>query len=218
VSAYIVVKQPSTNSIHLLSDGLASGKGIALQHPKTFPIPHLNAVVGIRGGLCHFGLLSALALAATTFDGLAAQLETIARGFAEHAEPAFPAIHPRGFEVVLAGLSESLGLTAYLVSVHGPAAPYTLHSLPNPVTAVPGTCGAQEAVEAVLGDPNRCDIRAVGHAAMGEIRQRALAIKPEWGEWVGGHTMLTSLVVDTDGPYIVSEILGTWPMPAAAAA
>lgn len=216
MSAFIVIRQ--SNAISLISDGLVSGTSVSAVHPKAFSLPHLNALVGIRGGLGHFGLLSSLAMAAPTFDGLAGQLETIARGFAEHAEPVFPAIHPRGFEVVLAGLSEEHGPAAYFVSHKAPGVPYELWALSNAVTALPGTGGAQEAVEAIIGDAERCDVRAVGHAAMGEIKKRAAAIEPDMPEWVGGFTQLTSLVVDANGPYIVSEVLGRWPMPTAQAA
>jgi hypothetical protein len=54
---------------------------------------------------------------------------------------------------------------------------------------------------------------------MEALRSRAEAIKPEWGgDWIGGFTQLTTLSIASGKPVISTQILGTWPMPTAAAA
>lgn len=215
MTAIIVVRQ--TDALHLLSDGLASGP-VHLQHPKVFPLPHLNAMVGIRGGIGHFSLISSLSAAAPTFDGVAAQLETLTRGFAKFCEPMLRATHPdhpAGCEVVFAGLSEARGLVAYFLAGKPPVGdPYELWELPGSVTAIPGEQGVQEEIERLLGKPDGCDIRSAAHGALDVAMSRMNSVLPR--PQIGGFSQLTSLIVRGGRTRIETEVLGRWPLPEAA--
>lgn len=203
MTGHIVILQPA--AVHVISDGLAAGQGRQTGCAKAFPLPHLNAIVGIRGHVPHFNVISLIAATATTFDGAADNLESIARGFAEDAARFMPACPDADFDVILAGFSETRGIEANYVGGRPPTGePYERWRLSGPVTALPGERGAQEAVESIVADPNTFDVHNRGHAAMNAIRRR-------YPEIVGNFTQSTSLIVDQDGPYIISEIVGRWP-------
>jgi hypothetical protein len=128
-----------------------------------FPVPHVNALIAVRGGFGHFNILHSLAVAGPAFDDVVRQLEPVAKGFAQLGEPLLPAGHTRGFDIVLAGLSEAWGFKAYFVGTSFPLGePFEIWELPNAVTALPGTEGGQEAVEAIIGDPELCDVQLWG--------------------------------------------------------
>ena len=82
--------------------------------------------------------------------------------------------------------------------------------------ALPGIGGIQERVEVLVGDVERCDVRAVGHQIVGLQRD---VVNPMFARPIIGAFSQLSTVADIDGRIVTSsEILGTWPLPAAAAA
>lgn len=214
MTAIIVIRQK--DALHLVSDGLASGP-VYLQHPKVFALPHLNAMIGIRGGVGHFSLISSLSAAAPTFDGVAGQLETLTRGFANVCEPLLRASdpdHPIGFELVFAGLSETRGLVVYFLTGKPQVGEsYEIWELPWRITAIPGEQGIQEEIEDLVGNPDACDVRSVAHSVVDAARHRMNPALPQ--PQIGAFSQLTTLKVQEGTAVITTEILGRWPMPTA---
>lgn len=216
MTAIVTIKQAA--AIHVLTDGLAAGAGGYWRLPKAFPVPHVG-IVAIRGTAgAAAALVSRIWQGCPDFDHLVVSLPEIARQFATESPGLCRADRRdlrQGFEIVAVGLSPRHGLQTVHMSWHADAGcpwvqPFEVVELPA-VVALPGDAGVQEAIEAIVGDVETCDVRAVGHQIIG-LQMDALNPQLE-APIIGGHSMLCSLSVTPGGPRITSEILGTWPLP-----
>lgn len=215
---------PQTNAIHFISDGLGAGDGQYVLHNKVSALAHCDAIVGIRGTIgaaAYFVPL--LGSRANDFDELLARLPDVAREFVETnphlCRPARADLR-EGMEILVAGYSECSGLRAVYMPTHlDPVQPqyepFTLYEIDD-VVAAPGSNGAFDRIRELVGDREACDVRAIGHDVVGIQRE---CINPLFaGPIVGGFSSLTTLSIASGRPVISTEILGRWPMPAAAAA
>ena len=211
-------------SISVLTDGLAAGADIYMRQSKATVVAHLNAVIAVRGTVGATTLVSWLSAYCSDFDDLIVRLPILARLFAESQQSLWDSPSRgdlrEGFEVVVAGISPTYGPQAVYLSSHPEPAcpwiqPFDVGELPA-VAALPGNGGIQERVEALVGDPERCDVRAIGHEIVSVQRD---VINPMFSRPIIGAFSQLSTVANINGRIVTSsEILGTWPMPAAQAA
>lgn len=112
-----------SNSVHILTDGTVfhpDGKLIMIG-PKAVCLPHLNCAIAFRGAAGAKMMLSeVIAFGAPTFDGLRQTIAELLKSQAEQFSEAFQlCTSGPEFEVVVAGISETAGPTAYIVNSHG---------------------------------------------------------------------------------------------------
>jgi hypothetical protein len=110
------------NSVSLLTDALAyhpNGE-IVMIGPKVVPLPHLNCAVAMRGPAAMRPIFAELiGNGASSFDGLRDIIVDLLRAGAENYASVFEDCRAGPeFEVVVAGISETTGPTAYLMASH----------------------------------------------------------------------------------------------------
>jgi hypothetical protein len=121
LTAIIVIRQSA--SVHVLADGAVYGPPGFSSHPTTklWPLPHLSAVVAIRGPQLLAPVIAAiLGSAGRTFDELVqtgpgavkAQMGEFRRLLQQHPDPDM-------FDIVIAGISDTTGPSGHLIYSHG---------------------------------------------------------------------------------------------------
>jgi hypothetical protein len=135
VTAINIIRQ--SKSVHLIADGANYGPaGEVSPSAKLWPLPHLSAVVALRGRLL-LGPLVAYALGgvAESYDGLKLVIVDALRG----CVPQYLGMlglppEPEAFDLVVAGFSESGGPDSFIVcgdDRHPAVPPWTVTALPT---------------------------------------------------------------------------------------
>ena len=211
MSAVVVIRQ--ADRVHMITDGagLHEGKLIA-RVVKSLPIPHLNLVVGTRGkGLVSSVALMALSEAGATYDEAKRNAGDVIRRYAS-----IPGMPTDGFEVYVAGISESTGPDAWGLSTNEKSfdsAPFEVVDIPR-LAIAPDVSPTRIELLRDLQGPNALDY--VGEL-MDDLRttQAPLASRPgalgmrytERGYTVGCFAQLTTVTVEG----ISSRIIRRWP-------
>ena len=81
MTAIAIIRQAS--AIHVLTDGLAVGADIFMRQSKATVVPHLDAVIAMRGTVGATTLVSWLSAYSSDFDDMVVRLPILARLFAE---------------------------------------------------------------------------------------------------------------------------------------
>ncbi|MGY3610452.1 MULTISPECIES: hypothetical protein [unclassified Bradyrhizobium] len=181
------------------TDGTLAGIG-----PKVRPLPHTNAAMAMRGAYLGFAPIAEELSFARSFDALKRAIVPTLQACAEHYGHLLNqcAAGP-DFEIVVAGVSETAGPNAYIVSSHDRySEPWTILDLEG-LSVTP----ANEAVHRIIGEiangraADDLDPIVDGLAVL--EAQRA----GDAGAFVGGFAQLTTVTVDS----VTSRILRRWP-------
>lgn len=108
------------DAVHVLTDGHGQSSDLAgpITIAKVFPLPHLNAVVAIRGPALGLGLVASTLGTARSYDDLKRSAHTLVRSvWIVHKE--LLARNPwTDFDLVIAGWSETTGPDSYMIINH----------------------------------------------------------------------------------------------------
>lgn len=194
-----------SKAVHLISDGASYDEHQRPTSfgPKVFPLPHINAAIGIRGPTIALPLIAHLVgHAATSYNELKANIVAVLKRSASLCDTILGRCSAP-FEVAIAGMSEGKGPDAYVVC-----------SRDWSVTDVPEIGFMPELPETVayfarlLGKVTSTDdlVAAAFGIEVLEIQRKA-RMGPHLTCHVGGFAQLTS--VDATG--IQTRILRRWP-------
>jgi hypothetical protein len=107
------------DSVHLISDGASydAKQRLVSIGPKVFPLPHINAAIGIRGPTIALPLLAHLiGHAATSYDALKINIvEILSNAYANTRVVLEKGVTGSALNVVIGGFSETVGADAYVV-------------------------------------------------------------------------------------------------------
>ncbi|MFK8250662.1 hypothetical protein [Ancylobacter terrae] len=204
MTAVIVIRQ--SRRIHLITDGLLDTPVGPKVAAKAFMLPHLPALVALRGPAFVTAFLPFLS-AAPTLDDIAIGLPGLLREFRSGFASIFSKTDPLGAEmdIIIAGPSAKHGpvtMFATTSETHG-APTYATHYVSSPVVALPGDHGAQEAIAEMVGDPDACDLRAVA----GSLMRRQAEVT---GARIGGFVQLST--VELGNSSMRTEVVERWEM------
>lgn len=192
------------HTVHMLTDGSGyEGNQQSFSLAKAFPQPHLSAVIAVSGAIAHGPLLATgLGMAATSYDDLKAIAVRAVQEMVEFYTPVFQRIEDPRFVIVVAGISESSGPDAYVIT-NDPrvAEPWTTQQIGG-CTMIPADAATQAVFHAAFGsiedseelDPERDGIR------MMEIQRR----NPAFG--IGAFAQLTTVTLDG----ITTRVIHRW--------
>jgi hypothetical protein len=118
MTAHIVLRH--ADAVHVLSDGLVMGPGGGIHGrlAKVWPMPHLNAVLTLRGYPLLLTVFAAgLARDASCFDDLDALAPKNAKSLFDEFGPVVPSV-ASDFDLIIAGISEERGPYSFIVVNH----------------------------------------------------------------------------------------------------
>jgi hypothetical protein len=202
LTAINVLKQK--DAVHLVSDGAAydAKKRLVSVGPKVFPLPHLNAAIGVRGPtvalpiLVHF-----IGHGATSYDGLKRNIVGILKQAQANARTVLgQSVAGAAFEVAIGGISETRGPDAYVVACNDQGVVSPLTQI-NELGFMPSTPG----VDAFIRTQNGKTIDAADFGLNVIELQRAAKFDGVCG--VGGFAQITT--VRRTG--IETKLLHRWP-------
>lgn len=195
-----------SDRVHLYTDGAIyqSDGELAGIGPKVRMMPHINAAMAMRGAFLGLAPIAEELSAAPSFDALRAGIIdclkkcAVAYGHLLDQCSAGP-----DFEVVIAGMSETGGPSAYLVASHSRYGdPWSIVDLTG-LSVTPASDAVHQSVFDIAAgrDADHLDPIVDGLAIM--ETQRA----ERSGAYVGGFAQLTT--IDADGVH--SRIIHRWP-------
>lgn len=211
MSAIITLVQ--SDRVHLLTDGAAYQPDGTVTHftQKVRSVPHLQLAFAMRGAAIGFGpIAEEIQAAATSFDWLRSVIVPLLKTCSESYVHLLQQCEAgTDFEIVVAGMSETAGPSAYLVASHSRyGEPWMVHDLPG-LTALPCDEEILRGIQAVVlpgASPDDLDPAREGLTIM-EIQRK----KPNLdnGDYcvVAGFAQLSS--VSAEG--ISSRIIHRWP-------
>jgi hypothetical protein len=129
VTALNIIKQK--DAVHLVSDGAAydAKQRLVSIGPKVWPLPHINAAIGVRGPTIALPLLAHfVGHAVTSYDALKINIAAVLRNaFANTHGVLGQSAAGAAFEIAIGGISETVGADAYVVacSADGVVSPLT---------------------------------------------------------------------------------------------
>lgn len=203
-----------SNAVHLLTDaaiyqpdGMLSGLT-----QKVRSMPHLNCAAAMRGGYLGLApIMEEISAAGTSFDSLKANMPALLRGCAAQYLHLLDrcAAGPE-FEVVIAGISETDGPSAYVVPSHDRyGEPWTVTDLAG-LVALPCDEHLLAEVQRIADGRSADDLDPIKDGLAIFDAQRA---HPHLSNgdvcFVGGYAQLTTVTADG----IASRIIRRWPDP-----
>jgi hypothetical protein len=203
LSSFVTILQK--NAAHILTDGSiyeADGTLVGIG-PKVRLLPHLNAAMALRGPHVLLAPIAEGLSAATSFDVLKEGIVSTLQAYVEHCPQLFQLCEAgREFEVVVAGISETAGPSAYLVASHDRyGEPWTVIELTG-LSLTPSNDAVLGGVaETAAGrDADDLDPEVDGLAIL-QAQRSAYA-----GAFVGGFAQLTTI----DGAGVHSRVIHRW--------
>jgi len=172
--------------------------------PKVRMMPHINAAMAMRGAFLGLAPIAEELSAAPSFDALRAGIiDCLKKCAASYAHLLDQCSAGPDFEVVIAGISETTGPSAYLVASHSRYGdPWSIVDLSG-LSLTPASDVVHQSVFAIADgrDADQLDPVADGLAIM-EVQRAERS-----GAYVGGFAQLTT--IDADGVH--SRIIHRWP-------
>jgi hypothetical protein len=209
VTAINVIRQ--SHSVHVITDGASYGPPGQHLHPstKTWPLPHLNAVIAGRGSkLLPLLLADAFGSSATTYDDLKAIVVDVLKAQWPQISDMLRAqgAPDLAFDLIVAGISERSGPDAYFLCNHdghksAQLKPWTVTELPA-LIVVPLDDEGQEKLDLICAGrgTDELDPAADGVRIL-EIQREMNLTSP-----IGGFAQLTSVAAGS----ISTRIICRW--------
>jgi hypothetical protein len=181
------------------TDGTIAGIG-----PKTRLLPHINAAMAMRGAYLGLAPIAEELSAAPSFDDLKARIVPTLQACAEaYAHLLNQCEAGPDFEIVVAGISETAGPSAYIVASHDRyGEPWTILDLEG-LSVTPSNEAVQRRIVEIAEGRAADELDPVVDGLAILEAQRAL----DAGAIVGGFAQFST--IDSEG--VRSQILRRWP-------
>ncbi|WP_027556196.1 hypothetical protein [Bradyrhizobium sp. Cp5.3] len=210
MSAIITLAQ--SDRVHILTDGAAYRPDGTITHftQKVRAVPHLELAFAMRGAAIGFGpIAEEIQAAATSFDWLRTVIVPLIKACSEaYANLLQQCEAGPDFEVVVAGISETTGPSAYLVASHGRyGEPWIVHDLPG-LVALPCDEEILHGIRTIVppgASPDDVDPAREGVAIM-EIQRKKPNLDNGDHCVVGGFAQLTTIAASG----ISTRIIHRW--------
>lgn len=201
-----------SDRVHLMTDGAIyqpDGTLTAIG-PKVRVMPHLNCAVAMRGAYLGLApIMEEISNAASSFDLLKENMPELLRACAAgYAHLLTQCAAGPEFEIVVVGISESVGPAAYLIPSHDRyGEPWRAMDLAGFVV-LPCDKAILASVQAIVAGriADRLDTAVDGLAIM-EAQRAKPALDSGDTCWVGGFAQLTTVTADS----VTSRIIHRWP-------
>lgn len=196
-----------SDRVHLYTDAAAYQPDGRLDGivQKVRSMPHLNCAAAMRGPFIGFApIMEEISAARTSFDSLREAMPRLLRTCAVAYDHLLDQCSESpDFEVVIAGISETAGPSAYLVPSHACyGEPWSIIDLAG-LSATPASEHVHQRIREIAASrsPDQLDPVADGLAIMEAQRAKGS------GAFVGGFAQLTT--IDADGVH--SRVIHRWP-------